>query len=732
MSRLPGNGPPITWKGIGRWATIAGAVLLLAACDRGEFGEVETGEPADLSSLSYVDNLLVKEEADEWTRGQGLVATLRVFVGEIELSEILESGELVETEGTGIIKMAHEYLVDGPDIEAKAEINRLLTFLVFSNEQLEAMAGISPPTASAGGIQLGVVQGAVKDCNLFYHDYTIPSGVGPCLEVKSITLNGKVYRVFAPAAPLPLAGWTDEHVELALEAMKETVLGAPGLTPGFGELGEMPPVNVILSIVEAGTTLASAAPATGKTCGVTLYISMQQLSDGNFKQSLAHELGHCFQQENFPAQNEVNNEYIRWREEGLAEYLSNVAYPSNNSEWGRMITLTGTELHTSLLDRAYDNTAFFQFLANRRGNGGVFDVVRSLPSSGGKSQQEKALAAVSGMTEIFHDYAKALTEGNIEDTGGGTLPYSPPLVEVLIDREATPIFEKELGPFSVARLFIYVNRQHASLGLVEHGEVKDSVLKPGATDWTEFPNSLPDQECNNWLLAVFTTTDRPGVVSGPISDNAFQIDVPLIIDVSPGGLVGEWVVDNGTIKKQITNSLWRDAPNPTRKLVDVSGTVTALFRNGGALDVTYDGFHVEAELSAAEARFGLNRDYTGEQTFLTNAKGTTTYQIAFEGDDLWFGTFLESDFLRGSETVTLVEEAFIPFAGEEIPHEVDEEFERNPPVGWSIFVGIQGYEVLCDGTKLVLSTPGQEDVVLHRVGDGPGSEKDPPKGFRKG
>ena len=51
---------------------------------RGGGGTQPPGEPLDRSNISFVDNLLVKVEAAEWTLGEGLVATLQLMAGEID------------------------------------------------------------------------------------------------------------------------------------------------------------------------------------------------------------------------------------------------------------------------------------------------------------------------------------------------------------------------------------------------------------------------------------------------------------------------------------------------------------------------------------------------------------------------------------------------------------------------------------------------------------------------
>ena len=105
----------------------------------------------------------------------------------------------------------------------------------------------------------------------------------------------------------------------------------------------------------------------------------------------------------------------------------------------------------------------------------------------------------------------------------------------------------------------------------------------------------------------------------------------------------------------------------------------------------------------------------------TDASGTTGY--TYLGEDLWFDAFTSDQFLRGSESVSLIETGGIGFGPENtIPHELDERYDRNPPLGWSIFSGIQDYEVKCDGGVLTLED-GIGTTTLYRVSDGPRRSK---------
>ncbi|MCH8814690.1 MAG: hypothetical protein IH957_06255 [Chloroflexi bacterium] len=481
--------------------------LALAALPRFPGVEVEQPEPElvtfepepfDRAVLSFVENLLVKVEAGEWTLGEGLVATLKLATGELDAESVLRHEELLNHEGTGVLKMANEYLDDGPDDEAKAEITRLLDLLVFSNEQLEAMAGIGQATAAlAGGLALGAARGQEEDCSKLFHNYTVPAGVGQCLEFAT-TFFSDDYRVFFPAPSLPTGGWDFGDYELAIEALEETV-------PIYEGLGKIPPVNIVFS-VSAGGSSAEAAPKAGKACGVAIHTSMQSLSDDDFKQIIAHELAHCFQEETFTGQNKVDYSVVKWREEGLADYLSNVVYPDNNLEWDPLGTLAVFELQTTLFERAYTNSVFFQYLENTIGSGGIFALVRSLPTSGGQGDQVDKLAQFGGIEELYHDFVKAMTDEAVVDTGGGTIKYDVRADKIPISGR-TVILE-DPKRFGVVRLHLVVDPKYACIEYDENGELRSSWRdgEPGSPPGS-WSNDLPDPLQGEAVFVVTATED---------------------------------------------------------------------------------------------------------------------------------------------------------------------------------------------------------------------------------
>jgi hypothetical protein len=485
--------------------------LALAALPRFPGLEVEPEvvtferEQVDRSNVSFVDNLLVKVESGEWTLGEGLVATLELFAGEADADNVLRQPDLIRPEGTGTIRMAYEYLEDGTDEGAKGEIRRLLDLLVFTNDDLEGMAGIAEPTtALLGRFALGGARSDEENCLDFFLG-GIPLGVGKCLEFEYASLDEfstgpGPYRVFFPAPSLPTAGWKQRHYDLAVLAMQETAEVYEGL-------GNMQNVNLVFSVSSGGSALAAAWTLAGAECGVAVYTSMQSLSDDDFKQTIAHELAHCFQEETFTEQNKVDYAIVKWREEGMADYLSNVVYPKNHNFFRDVLgTLAVSELQTTLFQRAYTNFVFFQYLENMLGGGGAFAVVRSLPTSGGAGDQVEHLAQFGGIEELYHDFVTAMTDEAVVDTGGGTIRYDVRADTVPISGR-TVILE-EPKRFGVVRLHLVVDPKYACVEYEDSGELRSSWREgdPGAPggSWSD---DLPDPLEGEAVFAVTTTED---------------------------------------------------------------------------------------------------------------------------------------------------------------------------------------------------------------------------------
>lgn len=456
-------------------------------------------EPVDRSQVSLEDYLLAREEAGEWTRGEGLVAALAVFAGEVDPAEALGDGELLISEGTGVLAMASEYLANGDDAGAKLEIERLLDTLLFSNARLEAMPGID--TVVAQRLQPVALSTASQeeDCIRFFPGYEnrqADLGVIACLEHKSTTIDGKQYRVFFPA-PFVFAGetipwgWSVQDYDLAFEALVESVHTYNALEPGT-----MPAVNLVFSMGASATVAAYAKAFTpaDEPCGVLVWVDAKSLADGSpkfFQQVIAHEVAHCFQTELFAAQSQAPYSSIRWWDESLAEYLSNVVYPRTQFEWRSIGPLETAELSTTPFDRSYENFYFWQHLHWFLGDLGIFGMIDSLPASGGIGAQRSALAANPGIAEDFHTYVEWGTDGDVGDSGGGPVPYTAESDAVQLS--GPTVIRETPAQFGLVRLDLVVAPgQYACMEYETNGDLIASWRAGGPQGSGGWSRDLPD------------------------------------------------------------------------------------------------------------------------------------------------------------------------------------------------------------------------------------------------
>ena len=681
----------------------------------------------DRANVSLVDNLLVKENAGEWTRGEGLAATLQLMAGESDASSVLRDADLLNDEGTGIVAMAKEYLENGPDEDAKAEITRLLNLILFSDEQLKAMAGVSTQTAQSVSVD------SVTDCQAFFQ-VNITPGLGECLEILNVLddIYPGAFRIYKPKPDksLPDGGWKQHHYDLAEQAVKETV-------PVYKKLGKLETASIVFSVADLGGDNGLAAALTNQktlktanggacapnpdgpveascipACGIALFTKMQGKTDADFKQYVAHELAHCFQQHTFPQQNDALPFEVRaWREEGLADYMSNIVYPFNNVEWGTdsarrksLDELAGEELTTTIFDRSYENFIFFQYLSNRLGVGGLMDFIKGLPAI---ADQAAALATTPDIDNLYHDFAKALTDKEVIDTSLATIPYKISEKNNKPLQIAGPSFKEgaTMAPFGVQRYQIFVDSgKEADLFFTPGtGVVRDSSRPNNEIKWGDLPPNVKGLGCEPSNIVVVTTTHTEGVSS-------YTIESPAVRDLPGGGpqaggvcsIVGTWVVDNSSLNLN----------SSTHTVTSITGEIRVTFKDDGTAEVVYDGFtysRVHDTTISVGGNVGHRHD---ENTTFIDAAGTTTYQV--DGDEITLGSTFESGYLKGTETLHHID-TFDP-PGIVVGPNIDETFDRDPS-GIFLFGGFSNFDIQTSGSILVWRFGDKVQARLNRVSD---------------
>jgi hypothetical protein len=479
-------------------------------------------ETPDFSNLGFVDNLLAREEAGEWTFENGLIATLQLFAGEINEDQVLVHPDLVDYSGTGVIAMAEEYLdtIDGGS--AKDEVARLLDVLIPQFDSVPTPEVSKSLTVSLGDFFLapfaqrgpadGERKGYAPPADDVPFDYpTPPQEPGECAtfeptlagwDISGYELEG--YGAWAAAVLFPSPGQEDgwgreTHLNWALQA----------LTDSIAEYGT-PPVCIRLLLSHHGGSYTFVEQRIDPSlCLVFINKPMQGRDTDAFRQQLAADIAHCYIPFVFPSQFDATYLTRRWWNHALAEFLSNVVYPSANLEWRLAPSMAAQETTRPLVERDAGNWMFFQGVSNALGNEEVAAIIQALPGGDNRFLDQLAVAGLPQMNQVYHTFSEQMTDASVSDSGGGPIPYQPPKAAKSIDGPGT--HEQQLTPFQVTRWQISVpSGQYACITGQTSGDALVSYrvgrVGTAAGEWTELPEV--ETPFNGDFVVVATAVDE--------------------------------------------------------------------------------------------------------------------------------------------------------------------------------------------------------------------------------
>lgn len=403
------------------------------------------------------DALEAQVDAGTLTREQAVVSGLQILAGELDPAAALDETPS-SFEGSGVAFDAQRYLLYGTDEATKAEIARLLPILAPPPEVL------LPYSVSEGAVRPGgpglARPSTQQDCSDLYANGFPPGGSVECFVVRQAEVGPSTIQAFLPSAEQP-EGYTPAFADAAIQAVTDSLDAYASLeVPGRPTV--LKDIQVVFSLLDTarGTTLASVPTDPGQEpCQIILFplaiaVSEEDLSD--FKQTVAHEVFHCFQVWNFPAlaQNALWGVQDWWGE-STATYFSNVVYPQANDEWRWIEDWSYNSAATPLVYGSYDNFGFFQDLANRIGNDGVLRLIQTLEPAADEDEaaQEALLADFPGIEDLFIEYAIAFMDGTIADASGAVMPTAPAFVLPMfrIDAADDTLIPFGASPFTVTR-----------------------------------------------------------------------------------------------------------------------------------------------------------------------------------------------------------------------------------------------------------------------------------------
>lgn len=508
-----------SWKSpssYGRVLTMALLALVLAGCGAEDEDIPPAKTAAESSTMPEVtplagEILYARVESGEWNLSRGLVLSLQVAAGELDVAEVYPNGVVFAPDIARVIRIARRYLKSSPASPDSVELERLLNLLRPDFDAFdELVSNEAGPTSAVyyPGEQrfrlLPTQSGA--DCTGAWL-----SDENPLSACFSSYNTGRIdFDLFYPSY------WNRSASQMADVARVSVAINRSiEVFRGYGRVGNTRVVMIDgLYNGDDGHTYA-AAGLTGQRCDATVYFPSLLDSSPRIKQTLAHELFHCFQQWNMPRQffGDDSDEWVPitdWWVEGTAEHFSNVVYPALNDEWYQWADrFDGVSPFRPITDMKYEATVFWQYLEWQIGNAGIIDLLKTLPTNRSRTQAE-ALAGHTGLDRIFHEFGKDYLDGEIMDTAsrlGGEVywPLNPVLPEETL--EAGEELELEVERLVLGRRYVnLVGDRELLQRAARDGAAGSGSLKRDMTAWESLEARKIFEACSDRDAYQFVMT----------------------------------------------------------------------------------------------------------------------------------------------------------------------------------------------------------------------------------
>src|SRR5574340_130751 len=544
--------------------------------------------------MGFTDLLDLKIAGGEWTREEGLVTILKLFAGEISAGDNPLGSEVQVGEGTGIIQLANEYLESGPDAAARDEIARLLKVIVPTQAMLDRYS--IPEGSSRRGLGLAApVRQTSQDCAALwasgFPDTRTPAFT--CFLSGTRSIGGYDYRVYYPLA------WQgdsskDPYYAAMLEAIQDTA-------PVYQTFGSLKSIYFVFTTLSDATNPADTLAITHlldndtEACPVIFYPVSLALSIPNFKQTVAHEMFHCYQTWNLREQL-ITAGYTSadWWVEGSAEYFSNVVYPATDYEHRFAYSFSQKSTAKPLTDMTYENFAFIQFIADKAGGpSGVLNLLKVMPIESGTDKQLAALAAYPNIDALFEQFTQEVIDLMLLDTSGDAIDIPENFSRMdLISGTFSSTYTAD--PFILQRFELSFDPQYR---YTTQSAASGAAGRAAARDAEEFGNWAPmpaefNAGCQPGTYILYVLNTEPGKQYTYTLNTTQAGDAPC--DVC---LVGGWEATAESYKSYM-QSVMKQTGNVT--IDSVSGKATATFRDNGIGSAEYQDFVVQYSADSSD------------------------------------------------------------------------------------------------------------------------------------
>ncbi len=321
-------------------------------------------------------------------------------------------------------------------------------------------------------------------------------------------------------------------------------------------------------------------------CPIVIYPTSLSLSKDHFYQLIAHEIYHCVQKVNFPAQTSAAVQHTSdgafWYE-SIAQFMSNDVYPAANFEYHPMFGVFDPHLPFFEQSSPYLAEGFFQGLFWYQGSStsNVHRIQSGFGSSGATAVQD--VLRIPDISQAFHKTARDMSFNELRDSSGAMAPWraEKQLIQVPIQRSSSitiSFMDFAIEPFEI--LFPKKGRYRLSINRMDGAKL--SVRKAGTTLWQDQFDTVFMTDCDQdrKLEGIYTRA------SADLSLNAIRIDIerldnetcPCELETPPNDtcLFGTWQVDLQSVK-----SFMQQLVGPAFQINSASGGVKLIFTPGG-------------------------------------------------------------------------------------------------------------------------------------------------------
>ena len=484
------------------------------------------------------------------------------MAGEISSEEAFGDVELISTEGTGLINSAQRYLFEGADEQAKTEIQHYLEMLMPSPEILDKYSRPAEQTNGTAHIArlTNRPDGDEFTCqNMWRHSYATPTPI-TCTILDEQTVRGTNVRLYYPEY------WTEadprlDSMGVIMDAAQRSVEQYNGYGPepistvyivytdlAYYENGSSRYISDVFAAAYNNDTRDSAGRLLRSTCRIGIFPHGLEGSPESLEQTIAHEMFHCYQYKNLREQTlNLPNGIIDWWKEGSAEFFGATVYPTNNDEFIFNSDFRAAVPHDTLFGMSYENYLFFQYLAREGGLGldGVINILRDMPVDGDIFNQSEALANVSNINEIFHNFGRTYVDRKLTDWGGGVVAIEPLIND---SRHLSEGANEELFnpvPFQLGLYNVIFNDQTKfTNSALEEGESGKHSIRPVefVAAWRPLPPRINTVCDPNEYVMVVTRTNKLGTDPYQVTINATGEHQES--EVCDECLYGTWELDN--------------------------------------------------------------------------------------------------------------------------------------------------------------------------------------------